>query len=220
VHNGSPFEIENCSIDQLDIFAYGLDHVRQWIGEGDFESLRLTVMGVAGSGKSTFIHTLVTAIRRLFHSKDAVAVCGPTGSAAFSAGGSTCHHLFSLPMDATLGEVGATKFKRIKQKLAKVVALIVEERSMLSYGWNIIVNLERIMDKKMIKSKWEGILIVILVGDDYQLPSIDFGVIHIFDSSSKKSFITVAGEPILLEFAENVMKLDDSKKDSMGIKQD
>jgi hypothetical protein len=47
------------------------DYVRQWIesfegeceGEGDFEHLRLTVMGVAGSGKSTFIHTIVTAIR-------------------------------------------------------------------------------------------------------------------------------------------------------------
>ena len=110
-HDGSTFEIENCSIDQLDIIAYCLDYVKQWIesfeDEGNFEPLRLTVMGVTGSGKSTFIHTLVTAIRRLFQSEDAVAVCGPTGSAAFGAGGSTCHH-------AMLGEIGATKLKRIK----------------------------------------------------------------------------------------------------------
>ena len=36
------------------------------------------------------------------------------------------------------------------------------------------------------EKEWGGIPIVILVGDDYQLPSIDFGEIHIFDSSSKK----------------------------------
>ena len=87
-HDGSTFEIENCSSDQVDIIAYCLNYVRQWIqsfegegegeseGEGNFEPLRLTVTGVAGSGKSTFIHTLVTAIRRLFQSEDAVAVCG------------------------------------------------------------------------------------------------------------------------------------------------
>jgi hypothetical protein len=60
--------------------------------------------------------------------------------------------------------------------------------------------------------EWGGTPIVILVGDDYQLPSVDFGAIHIFDSPTKKSFITVAGESIFSEFAENVMKLDDSKR--------
>jgi hypothetical protein len=59
--------------------------------------------------------------------------------------------------------------------------------------------------------EWRGIPIAIHVGDDYQLPSIDFGAIHIFYSTSKQSFITVAGESFFLEFAENVMKLDDSK---------
>ncbi len=177
--------------------------------------MRLTVTGVAGSGKSTFIHTLVTAIRRLFQSEDAVAVCGPTGSAAFAAGGSTCHHLFSLPMDATLGELGATKLKRIKQKLTKVVALVVDERSMLSSA--VLAMMEHhcklgAYRGQKCDQKWGGVPIVILVGDDYQLPSVDFGAIHIFDSSTKKSFITAAGESIFSEFAENVMKLDDSKR--------
>jgi ATP-dependent exoDNAse (exonuclease V) alpha subunit len=196
-----------------------LDHVRKWIesfdGEGGFEPLRLTVTGVAGSGKSTFIHTLVTAIRRLFESEDAVAVCGPTGSAAFNAGGSTCHHLFSLPMDAMLGELGAAKLKRIKQKLTKVVALVIDERSMLSSA--VLAMMEHHCKLGAYRGQkcdqtWGGIPIVILVGDDYQLPSIDYGAIHIFDSSVKKSFITIAGESIFSEFAENVMKLDDSKR--------
>jgi GTPase SAR1 family protein len=193
--------------------------VRQWIesfeDEEKFEPLRLTVTGVAGSGKSTFIHTLVTAIRRLFQSEDSVAVCGPTGSAAFSAGGSTCHHLFSLPIDAELGELGATKLKRIKQKLAKVTALIVDERSMLSSA--VLAMMEHhcklgAYRGQKCDQEWGGIPIVILVGDDYQLPSIDCGAIHIFDSSLKKSFVTIAGESIFSEFAQNVMKLDDSKR--------
>ncbi len=219
-HDGSSFELENCSDDQLDIIAYCINHVRKWIEsfedeEEKFEPLRLTVTGVAGSGKSTFIHTLVTVIRRLFETEDAVAVCGPTGSAAFSAGGSTCHHLFSLPMDATLGELGATKLKRIKQKLGKVVALIIDERSMLSSA--VLAMMEHhcklgAYRGQKCDQEWGGIPVVILVGDDYQLPSIDFGAIHIFDSSKRKDFITVAGESIFSEFAQNVMKLEDSKR--------
>jgi hypothetical protein len=151
----------------------------------------------------------------LFQSGDAVAVCGQTGSAAFGAGGSTCHHFFSLPMAAMLGELGATKLKRIKQKLTKVVALIVDEISMLSSAALAMMEhhckLGAYRGQKC-DQEWGGIPIVILVGDDYQLPSIDIRAIHIFDSSTKKGFISVAGESIFLEFAENVMKLDDSKR--------
>jgi hypothetical protein len=99
--------------------------------------------------------------------------------------------------------------------VAKVVALIVDERSMLSSGVLAIMEhhcrLGAYRGQKD-EEEWGGIPIVILVGDDYQLLLIDFGAIHVFDSSSKKSFITVAGESIFLKFAENVMKLDDSKR--------
>ena len=64
-------------------------------GTSVVEPLHLTVKGVAGSGKSTFINTLVTAIRQMFQHIESVVVCGPTGSAAFNAGGVTCHFAFS-----------------------------------------------------------------------------------------------------------------------------
>jgi hypothetical protein len=118
-------------------------------------------------------------------------------------------------MDAMLGELGATKLKRIKHKLRRVAALIVDERSMLSSAVLAMMEhhckLGAYLGQKC-DQEWGGIPIVILVGDDYQLPSIDIGAIHIFDSSTKKCFITVAGESIFLEFAENAMKLDDSKR--------
>ena len=73
----------------------------------------ITVTGVAGSRKSTFINTLVTTICQLFQQKESVVVCGPTGSTAFGAGGSTCHHAFSLPRIPESGEISQTKLKWI-----------------------------------------------------------------------------------------------------------
>lgn len=56
----------------------------------------MTLFGVAGSGKSTLINTLVTIIRKITQKTNSVYVCGPTGTAAFSAGGVTCHRLFCI----------------------------------------------------------------------------------------------------------------------------
>ena len=68
----------------------------------------MTVTGVAGSGKSTMINTLVSIIRTFFQTEKSVKVCGPTGAAAFNAGGVTCHHAFCLPFqlndDVGIGE--------------------------------------------------------------------------------------------------------------------
>ena len=179
-----------------------------------FEPLRLTIRGVAGSGKSTFIQTLVTAIRKMFKNPESVAVCGPTGSAAFSAGGTTCHHKFSLPLKSSLGEVGAATLKRIKEKLRYIVALIIDERSMISSG--VLVMMEYRARLGAYKGQhsdqsWGGIPIVIMVGDDFQLPSVDPGAIHVYDHSTSKSDCTIAGEEIFLEFALNVMSLEGTK---------
>ena len=181
----------------------------------DFKPLRLTIRGVAGSGKSTFIQTLVLAIRKMFKNPESVAVCGPTGSAAFSAGGTTCHHKFSLPLKSSLGEVGAASLKRIKEKLRYIVALIIDERSMISSG--ILAMMEQRARLGAYRGQrsdqpWGGIPIIIMVGDDFQLPSVDPGSIHLFDKSISKSDCTIAGEDIFIEFASNVMKLDGSKR--------
>jgi hypothetical protein len=67
-HDGSFYELDSLEEDQKDIIAHCLKHVKNWVenvaddGTSSLEPLRLTVKGVAGSGKSTFINTLVTTI--------------------------------------------------------------------------------------------------------------------------------------------------------------
>ena len=61
-----------------------------------FTPLRMTLCGVAGSGKSTLINNLVTAIQKITQKSNSVHVVAPTGSAAFNAGGETCHRLFNI----------------------------------------------------------------------------------------------------------------------------
>ena len=59
-------------------------------------------------------------------------VCGPTGSAAFSAGGEMCHRLFSIQGRLNSSELSAQALKTFIAKLEGTVALIVDERSMVS----------------------------------------------------------------------------------------
>ena len=51
-----------------------------------------------------------------------------------------------------------------------------------------------------------------MVGDDFQLPSIEKGMIHIFDNCSQKTICENAGEKLFAEFAVNVMELRDTKR--------
>jgi len=46
--------------------------------------LYITLRGLAGSGISTLINTLVTMIRGMFQRDDTVMVCAPTGCTAYS----------------------------------------------------------------------------------------------------------------------------------------
>ena len=102
-HTLEEYSIDDCRNDQKDVLSYILQYFKRWY-ELDktpesiraFEPLRMTLCGVAGSGKSTLFNTLVTAIRKIIQKTSSVYVCGPTGSAAFNTGGETCHHLFHM----------------------------------------------------------------------------------------------------------------------------
>jgi hypothetical protein len=60
---GSDYKIEDLAEDQEQALAVALYHIREYC-EGDLTTeditMRLTVAGVAGSGKSTWINTLVS----------------------------------------------------------------------------------------------------------------------------------------------------------------
>ena len=119
--------------------SYILQYFKEWYEIANspelqeiFTPLRMTLCGVAGSGKSTLINTLVTAIRKITKKTNSVYVCGPTGSAAFNAGGETCHRLFNIQGRLYNCELSAQALKTLMIKLEDTIALIVDERSMIS----------------------------------------------------------------------------------------
>ena len=91
MHDGRTFELLDAKDDQRDILAYILAKVQEWFDNAGVpgynpQPIRLTIAGVAGSGKSFLTNTLVTAIRRIFGTTDSVKVMAPTGEAAHNAG--------------------------------------------------------------------------------------------------------------------------------------
>ena len=59
-------------------------------------------------------------------------MCGPTGTAAFNAGGETCHCLFTIQGRLYNSKLSSQALKILMSKLEDTNALIVDECSMVS----------------------------------------------------------------------------------------
>src|SRR5687768_1567307 len=187
-HKLEDYSIDSCRNDQKEVLAYILQYFKTWYESEKtpdsiraFTPLRMTLCGVAGSGKSTLINSLVTAIRKITQKNNSVYVCGPTGSAAFNAGGETCHQLFGIHRRLENSELSAQALKNLITKLDDTVALIVDERSMLSallFGTMEDYCRQAAFKGTISNLRWGGLSMVILVGDDYQLPAIDEGAFY------------------------------------------
>src|SRR5687768_10406585 len=81
-HKFEEYSIDDCSDDQKKVLSYILQYFKRWYeldktpeSLKNFTPLRLTLCGVAGSGKSTLINNLVTAIRKITQKTNSVYVC-------------------------------------------------------------------------------------------------------------------------------------------------
>jgi hypothetical protein len=224
--DGSAFEINDLADDQKVAMAEVLGRIKEYCqntGDKTQETLRLTIAGVAGSGKSTWINTLVTAVMTLFNRNDVISVFGPTGSAAFNAGGETINRGFRIPIDIVSMEIGS-KRKFLLDRYKFSICLIIDERSMLEADklglmrhymtqcGHLGLNSNR---------EWGGIPLIILVGDDYQLPSINYGAFYSLPgvrinnpSFTRPAKLTsrLAGFEEFRAFGKNVMYLKESKR--------
>ena len=222
-HKLEDYSIDACREDQKEVLSYILQYFKTWYESNktpdslrEFTPLRMTLCGVAGSGKSTLINTLVTAIRKITQKTNSVYVCGPTGSAAFNAGGETCHRLFHIQTKLYNSELTSQALKTLVAKLRDAVALIVDERSMVSAL--LLGTMEDYCRQAAFKGtntdlRWGGLPMVILVGDDYQLPSIDEGAFYCFGQTTRRLRTNVEadyvqnGMKLFCHFGNNVMTL-------------
>jgi hypothetical protein len=178
------YQVDHLAHDQKQALAMVMHAVHQYCHGYhvcDKKILRLTVSGVAGSGKSTWINTLVTLMRKIFYQDNTISVFAPTGSAAFNAGGQTLHRGFKLPMKLDQLELSGTKTKFLLENYSRTLIIIIDERSMLDA--NMLGISKHYMQKCAHgggneKEPWGGIPIVIFVGDDYQLPPIMPGAFY------------------------------------------
>jgi PIF1-like helicase len=226
--DGSDYKIVDLAEDQKQALAVALYHIKEYC-DGDLKTedltMRLTVAGVAGSGKSTWINTLVSLVRKLFNNNDTVGVYGPTGSAAFNAGGETINRGLGVPIPITTLEISSTKHRQLLNKFANTIAVIIDERSM--------VEAEKLGCAKLYMNEcahggvtqkdWGGIPMVILVGYGYQLPSIGLGafysIIPEYDSTRPKKKhparaqmqCTIEGNIEFKIFAQNTVYLESIK---------
>ena len=218
--DGKEYTVNNLKADQQEVLSYVLSKLQNWTClKETFSPLRMTISGEAGSGKSVFIHTLVTIIRNMFQMNDSAIVAGPTGCSAFNAGGKTLHSLFGIRGDETKNfELSSTSYAKLLKKLSHCIALIIDERSMISSY--VLACAEDACKKAIFKGKyvhknisWGGLPILLLVGDDYQLPPITTGAFDIFSSKFPwTSKMILHGQQLFLETGRDVMFLNSVKR--------
>ena len=219
--DGKSFNITSLYPDQKQVVGKVMDKLLEWLtcdDLGNFKPLRMTINGAGGSGKSVVINTIVSLMRRMFGINDVVRVVAPTGTAAFNVNGETFHHLLGNTVTRRhYTPYSMSKEKRLKlvKKFGTLLALIVDERSLIN-SKDLGTAEQQISETifgggLMSDESFGGLPIVILVGDDYQLPGTDEGAFVALDKKGGTK-MTQRGRSALLECANLVMDLQGSKR--------
>ena len=152
----------------------------------------------------------------------------PTGAAAFNIGGETIHRTAGITVHHEDREPGPKALKRMTKKFQQTVALFIDERSMVSQ--KILGATERNVALAAhyglhSKEDWGGIPIVIMLGDDMQLPPViergafDMMATQLHDrkvNRTKQMPVEPNGYQQFLEFSKDVMELNGTKRTLNG----
>jgi len=217
-----------------------LKKIKEWIEfpklcqtnpNATFEPLHMTIQGSGGTGKTTITKLMINSIMTLFLSNDVCVVCAPTGAAAFRVGGITIHSFLELDIHDYGKNISNAKRQRLIQKLKHLLLLVFDERSLISMG--VLGAAEHhckqtAHGERNKRNPWGNIPVVILMGDDYQLPSVSIGkrghgATKIFDVHGKKRDITditeANGAMQFLKMGQNVVELKKSHRIARGDKE-
>ena len=176
--DGSTYELEDLNEEQQIVVLCAMEAIIKFLtNDPTYVPLRATIIGCGGTGKSFIINTLVSLIRNFTKTNDAVKVAAPSGGAAYNVGGCTLHRCLSLPVgnEKLSKDLSAEKQMELAAKLRNMLALIIDERSMISSM--LMGGAERNVRHCSFGSQnrqesWAGIPVVLLFGDDFQLPPV------------------------------------------------
>ena len=178
---------------------------------GKFVPLRLTVRGKAGTGKSALVKFIVRAVRRKYNAYDCIQVVAPTGSAANGVGGKTIHNRFGIPIHSKNLKISPDNLTKQLKKNSRLLVLILDERSMVSSSCFHTLHhyvSTTIFNGALQKHEWGAIPVLILVGDDGQLPPPIYPGIFSAFKNRKNNEIVHKGNVLYKNAASRVATLD------------
>jgi len=222
--DGTEYKVTHIKGDQEDVACEVFSKLKEWLefqpanNDDKFEPLLMTVSGVAGTGKTVLIKTVVTAIRKMFRFNNSVLVFSPTGAAAHNAGGTTFHRGGTVKVKNIDWEMTEKQREKLRGLYNRTVALIGDERSLLQSG--VLGAFERNISKTAHGGGHDtelfgGIPIVILIGNDGQLPPpVSPGAFESVPSSNWSSRMSckLRGDLLFHTLSEKVMELTKLKR--------
>ncbi|MGH3053915.1 MAG: hypothetical protein ACRDL7_02935, partial [Gaiellaceae bacterium] len=126
-------------------------------------------------------------LRRQYGINQVVHIAAPTGSAAFNVGGLTIHNLCKISPSKSNETISGKKLQGLRATFHGTKVILIDERSQISA--QIFGGMERVVAQSVYggqnhSSNWGRIPVVILFGDDYQLPPvIQKGAFDMYNSS-------------------------------------
>ena len=115
-----------------------------------FPPLNVKLLGVAGTGKSRTIKTLVQEFNKVMemsdipeNEKEKIVMCAPTGVAAFNigCGAASVHKTFNIPVRGDLKDLTGEKQKQLELDFENVWLVIIDE-----LVWSDVKCLQRLMN--------------------------------------------------------------------------
>ena len=199
----------------------------------------MTVMGVGGTGKSFLVSVIVSAFQKIFESSEdsdqvvTTLLNAPTGAAAYNIKGKTCHSSWNVRVNKE-NSMSEEVCYQMQQCLQHLLLLCIDERSMIS---NLMLGAINKNAKASVHSgnndhkQFGGIPIVLLLGDDHQLPSVVVnnkgqnamyyfkkGGNHLtrFDPKNQTLALEKDGENMFFNCTSSVVELNEIKRIDQG----
>lgn len=214
--DGSDYSIDFLYDEQKFISLVVLKKIQEWYECTDFstfEPLRMIVNGQGGTGKSVLLNTISASIRTIFHYTNTCNTTAPTGVSAFNVNGKTLQAFSAqkrMRGEYQAGSMSPRDRKFLAHQLKHLLCLIIDERSMVTS--KVLGTTECRVSETIYQGRgsdsisWGGLPVVIMAGDDYQLPGIHQGAFDVFERRDGGK-MTERGRRCFIECAEVVYQL-------------